>query len=89
MVELNPKGVHMQVSAISMCDSVGYNLKANLPYYHNKPTEDDTSFNSLTPYWISKPNENKDSSAQLFRNINKWQTFCQDQVMGKKLNVIA
>lgn len=88
MIELDRKGVLMQVSAISKCDSVGFDMKSYVPGYTNRISERDTSFNSLAPFLTSKPNQ-QDRAVKLFENINEWQSFCEDRIVGKKLDIIA
>ena len=78
----------MQVSAISKCDNVGFDMKSSVPYYTNKLSESDTSFNSLAPYSVSR-SARQDRTAKLFENINEWQNFCEDRIVGKKLDIIA
>ena len=47
----------MQVSAISVNHNKGYKFSNNKPFYNNQTSEtnNDTAFNSLTPYAIEKP----------------------------------
>ena len=78
----------MQVSAISKCDNVGFDMKSYVPGYTNRISERDTSFNSLAPFAVSKSAQ-QDRTIKLFENINEWQSFCEDRIIGKKLDIIA
>lgn len=80
----------MLVSAISMNTNNGYKVSSNMPFYNSRSNETigDTAFNSLTPY-ASKKNVSSDKLPQVFDNINEWQNFCHNQILGGKLNVIA
>ena len=80
----------MLVSAISVNNRKGYNVSSNMPSYNSRSNETigDTSFNSLTPY-ISKKSVSIDKLPQLYDNINEWQNFCHEQILGRKLNTIA
>ena len=80
----------MLVSAISLNDNNGYNVSSNMPFYNRRSNETigDTAFNSLTPY-TSKKVASSDKLPQVFDNINEWQNFCHNQILGGKLNVIA
>ena len=77
----------MLVSAITMQSYNGYNMANNKPV-KSKDIISDTSFNSLTPY-INKKSIPQEYSSQLFENINEWQRFCHNQILGNKLNIIA
>ncbi len=80
----------MLVSAISVNHNKGYNVSSNMPFYNSRSSETigDTSFNSLTPY-ANKKSVGTDKLPQVFDNINEWQNFCHNQILGRKLNVIA
>jgi len=80
----------MLVSAISQELGNGYNMSNNMPFYNNRSNETigDTSFNSLTPY-VSRKTVSVEKLPQVFDNINEWQNFCHNQILGNRLNVIA
>ncbi len=80
----------MLVSAISVNNHNGYHMSANMPFYNSRSSETigDTSFNSLTPY-TNKKSVSTEKLPQVYDNINEWQTFCHNQILGGKLNVIA
>lgn len=79
----------MQVSAISGESNLGYILAGNMPMrnYQNDIVND-TSFNSLTPYYTKRNNQQEDLP-QVYDEINKWKNFCHKQILSGKLNVIA
>lgn len=76
----------MMVSAISMSTGL-YKTNYNTPKVR-RVQQNDTSFNSLTSYAPAKP-VNDENMPQVYGNINEWKNFCQNQILGKKLNVIA
>lgn len=79
----------MQVSAISSQESYGYILTRSVPIYNNSNDQiNDTSFNSLTPYYTKKAASDKDLP-QVYDQINEWKNFCHKQILGRKLNTIA
>lgn len=80
----------MLVSAISKNHNNGYTLSNNTPFYNSRSNETigDTSFNSLTPYTVKKSTPSE-KLPQVFDNINEWQNFCHQQILGTKLNTIA
>ena len=80
----------MLVSAISVNHNQNYNLNASMPFYNNRSNEtiSDTSFNSLTSY-AGRKSVSAEKLPRLFDNINEWKNFCQNQIVGEKLNVIA
>lgn len=77
----------MLVSAISMCDT---NINNTVPFYLSKKSDNiaDTAFNSLTPYTTKKTNSIENTPA-MYDNIDKWQSFCHDRLLGNKLNILA
>lgn len=80
----------MLVSAISQERGSSYNMSSNMPFYNSRSSETigDTSFNSLTPY-VSRKTVSSEKLPQVFDNINEWQNFCHNQILGKKLNVVV
>lgn len=78
----------MLVSAVSVNRNSVYNLSNNLPFYNTRSNETigDTSFNSLTPY-VKKAIPDEDLP-KVYDNINEWQNFCHNQVLGAKLNTV-
>ncbi|MBR6127587.1 hypothetical protein IKQ21_07885 [bacterium] len=76
----------MIVSAISMSEGL-YN---SLPFSYNKQIDQigDTSFNSLSPFTTRKSQQHEKLS-KVYENINEWQNFCHNRILGQKLNVIA
>ncbi len=78
----------MLVSAISMCENIECIKNETQPFRYNKQTDftADTSFNSLAP---SKKISTFEKNEQMYNNINEWQNFCHDRILGKKLNIIA
>lgn len=80
----------MQVSAISVNHNKGYKFSNNKPFYNNQTSEtnNDTAFNSLTPY-ASRKTVSAEKLPQVFDNINEWQNFCHKQILGTKLNTLA
>ena len=89
MIKFQQKGVLMQVSAISLYEGL-YGTNYNMPSYNRRVNYPigDTSFNSLNPFSSRKsvPETNEEED---FEKINAWKHFCQNQIMGEKLNVIA
>ena len=80
----------MQVSAINVQDSNGYNMTNSLTVYNSRYNETigDTSFNSLTPY-SAKKNTTDEKLPYVFDSVNQWKNFCHKRILGGKLNIIA
>lgn len=80
----------MLVSAISMNHTKGFCMSGSKTYNNrSNETIGDTSFNSLTPYTSNKKAASADNLKQVYANINEWQNFCHNQIIGSKFNVIA
>ncbi len=77
----------MLVSAITLHNANGYNMANSVPV-KSKDVIGDTSFNSLTPL-TAKRTMSQDKMPQMFDNINEWQMFCHERILGGKLNIIA
>lgn len=86
MIKFIQKGVTMKVSAISMSEG----LCKSIPFSYGRQIDQvgDTSFNSLSPYTLKKIAQ-QDKLSQVYDNINEWQSFCHNRILGQKLNIIA
>ncbi len=78
----------MQVSAISLYEGL-YGTNSSMPSYNSRVNYPigDTSFNSLNPFTAKK--SVPETCDEDFEKINAWKHFCQKQIMGEKLDVIA
>lgn len=79
----------MLVSAISVNRNCVYNLSNGLPFYNNRNKEsvDETVFNSLSPSCRKMTSD--EESSNVYENINYWQNFCHNQIVGEQLNTVV
>ena len=76
----------MLVSAISRPDNVSYKF-SSMPYYGLRVDSEEGTQNSFYP--SLKNNIPQEDIPKVLDSVNQWKNFCNRQVVGEKLNVIA
>ena len=72
----------MLVSAITS------NMASNISHYNRIGDFRNKSLNAQTPYFSHKDITDDDSPI-VYDSINQWKKFCENNVLGEKLNIIA